>query len=430
MRTFADWLRYYSNLDVAPDLEARERMRAFYTEKGIDILKDAVSIPGVSLHYLLRGAVERAAELYSPGKEAYEMLKGAVVGGPSLVFTRYHEVGVTKIRSHYTAEPRLCQHIHGYDANALYLSMMLEEMPCGKEKVVHYTGGRTVGAAPHLTQRLRNGTWFGFAEVDIEIPESLRPKFEMCPFFYTKKVPVEAVSQQMLDYLKRTGRNRGDGKKLVGALFAEKLLVYAPLLRWYVDHGAVITAVNRTIAYTPGKVFEWFVEQVTEARRTGDLEKSKVLLAEVYKLLGNSGYRKLIEALERQTNVIYTKDEKVVDRALQSAYFSDLDEVGQANELESRKPRITVRRPFQIGIAVYQLAKLRMLEFYYDFLDRYFDRRDFELNQMDTDSNYMAISAERLEDIVRPELRSGKKARLVSLGQVERPHARFVQARM
>ena len=255
-------------------------------------------------------------------------------------------------------------------------------------------------------------TWFGFAEVDIEIPEPLRPKFEeMCPFFYNKKVPVQAVPQQMLDYLKRTGRNRGDGKKLLRALSAEKLLVLAPLLRWYVDHGAVITAVYRTIGYTPGKVFDWFVEQVTEARRTGDFEKSKALLAEVFKPLRISGYGKLIEALEWQTNVIYTKDEKVVDRALQSAYFSDLDEVGKAYELESRKPRITIRRPFQIGIAVYQLAKLRMLEFYYDFLDRYFDRRDFELIQMDTDSNYMTISAERHEDIVRPELQTEFEAK-------------------
>ena len=381
MRTFADWLCYYNNLNVAPGLEALERTRAFYTEKRIDILKDAVSIPGVSLHYLLRGAVERGAELYSPGKEVYKMLKGTVVGGPSLVFTRYQKVGVTKIRSHQTAEPRLCQRILGYDANALYLSTMLEEMPCGEEKVVHYTGGWTVGAVPHLAQRLKNRTWFGFAEVDIEIPEPLRS------FFYNKMVPVEAVPQQMLEYLKRTGRNRGDGKKLVGALSAEKLLVYSPLLRWYVDHGAVITAVYGTIDYTPGKVFDWFVEQVTEARCTGGIEKSKALLAEVFKLLGNSRYGKLIEALERQTNVIYTKDEKVVDRALRSAYFSDLDEVGQAYELESGKPRITIRRPFQIGIAVYQLAKLQMLEFYYDFLDRYFDRRDFELIQMDTDSN-------------------------------------------
>ena len=153
------------------------------------------------------------------------------------------------------------------------------------------------------------------------------------------------------------------------------------------------------------------MELVTEVRRTGDVEKSKALLAEVFKLLGNSGYGKLIEPLERQTNVIGTKGEKVVDRALRSAYFSDLDEVGQAYELESRKPRITIRRPFQIGIAIYQLAKPRMLEFYYDFLDRYFDRRDFELIQMDTDSNYMAISAERLEDIVRPKLQTEFEAK-------------------
>ena len=66
METFADWLRYYNNLDVAPGLEALEKMRAFYTEKGIDILKDAVGLPGVSLHYLLRGTIERGADLYSP----------------------------------------------------------------------------------------------------------------------------------------------------------------------------------------------------------------------------------------------------------------------------------------------------------------------------------------------------------------------------
>jgi len=75
MRTFTDWLHYYNNLDVGPGLEALEKMRAFYTEKGIDILKDAVSIPEVSLHYLLRGVVERGADLYSPFNEAYDMLK-------------------------------------------------------------------------------------------------------------------------------------------------------------------------------------------------------------------------------------------------------------------------------------------------------------------------------------------------------------------
>ena len=109
----------------------------------------------MSLHYLLRRAIERGSELYNPSKEAYKMLKEAVVGGPSLVFTRYHQVGVAKIRLHQTAQPRLCKHILGYDADALYLSTMLREMLCGKEKVVHYENQET--AAPVLTHRLKEG---------------------------------------------------------------------------------------------------------------------------------------------------------------------------------------------------------------------------------------------------------------------------------
>ena len=418
MKTFKDWLKYYNNLDVAPGLEALQKMRNFYTGKGIDIMKDAVSIPGVSLHYLLKGAIERKAELYAPSKEAYEMLKEAVVGGPSLVFTRYHEVGKTRIRSHQYTIPRegevitgahakLCQNILGYDANALYLSTMLREMPCGKERVCHYTDEYQIDAVPIFTQRLKEKSWFGYAEVDIEIPNHLHQKFEeMCPFFHNKTVPTKAVPKHMKQYLRATGRKLVEkNKKLMGTLSAQRILLYEPLLQWYINHGAVIKRIYRTIDYEPKVIFEWFVKEVTENRRTGDVDKSKALLADIFKLLGNSGYGKLIEALERQTNVIYTKDEKVVDRALRSAYFSDLDEIGEAYELESRKPRITIRRPFQIGIAVYQLAKLRMLEFYYDFLDRYIDRRDFELIQMDTDSNYLAISGKSLEDIVKPDMR-------------------------
>jgi len=283
---------------------------------------------------------------------------------------------------------------------------MLRAMPCGRGSVKNYSEGRQGEEAEVLVERLKYGEWFGFAEVDIEIPKKLWPKFEeMCPFFHNKTVPAEAVPEHMKEYLAKTGRKRGDGKKLAGALSAERMLVYVPLLQWYVDHGAVVKKVYRTIDYNPGKPFTWFVEQVTEARQTGDVDRSKVQLAEVFKLLRNSAYGKFIEALERQTNVIYTKDEKVVNRALRSAYFEDLNEIGEAYELESRKPRVTIRRPFQIGIAVYQLAKLRMLEFYYDFLDKY-----FELIQMDTDSNYMAISGERLKDIVRPEMKAEFKA--------------------
>ena len=69
-----------------------------------------------------------------------------------------------------------------------------------------------------------------------------------------------------------------------------------------------------------------------------------------------------------------------------------------------------IQRPYQCGIAVYQLAKLRMLEFYYDFLDKCFSRQDFGLCYMDTDSFYLAISGDSLDEIVKPEMKQAYEA--------------------
>ena len=39
MKTFADWLKNYNNLDVEPFIEALNQIRSFYIERSIDILK-------------------------------------------------------------------------------------------------------------------------------------------------------------------------------------------------------------------------------------------------------------------------------------------------------------------------------------------------------------------------------------------------------
>ena len=43
--------------------------------------------------------------------------------------------------------------------------------------------------------------------------------------------------------------------------------------------------------------------------------------------------------------------------------------------------------PLHIGFFVYQYTKLRMLQFYYDFVDRYVERPLFQYCEMDTDSH-------------------------------------------
>ena len=53
-----DWLREYNLADVVPFVEAVKKTRRQYYDDEIDILKDAVSIPDVSMRYVLKQVAE------------------------------------------------------------------------------------------------------------------------------------------------------------------------------------------------------------------------------------------------------------------------------------------------------------------------------------------------------------------------------------
>ena len=118
----------------------------------------------------------------------------------------------------------------------------------------------------------------------------------------------------------------------------------------------------------------------------------------------------MIDDSGRHKSTKFTREEWVVDKALRSPLFDDLEEIGWAYEVKERKRTVLIKRPYQYGIAVYQQAKLQMLEFYYDFLDKYFSRQDFELCYMDTDSFYLVMSGDSLDEIVRSEMRQAYEA--------------------
>ena len=146
-----DWMRIYNAADVVPFIETFTMMVGQYYPDKIDVCKDAVSISGISMTYVLNKPLEKnkKLELYSPGgvchlcrdireelqhcncngalrcgaycKECqldmqalargkcektavYDLLRTGMVDGPAQVFTRYHEKDITRIRSHLYGE--------------------------------------------------------------------------------------------------------------------------------------------------------------------------------------------------------------------------------------------------------------------------------------------------------------------------------------
>ena len=77
-------------------------------------------------------------------KRVFYKIKNNIVGGPSIVYHRYHEKGATKINRvhynqaskewYYNSDGKDVQSIVGYDANALYLWCLGQDMLCGELK--------------------------------------------------------------------------------------------------------------------------------------------------------------------------------------------------------------------------------------------------------------------------------------------------------
>jgi len=101
-------------------------------------------------------------------KLVYEKLKNNICGGLSLVFHRYHEKDKTYIqRCKYQnnkwqldSKGNLVKNIVGFDATALYLWCLGQEMPCGKLQYIPKT-------------EIDLNSIFGFVEVNIHVPEHL-----------------------------------------------------------------------------------------------------------------------------------------------------------------------------------------------------------------------------------------------------------------
>ena len=191
------------------------------------------------------------------------------------------------------------------------------------------------------------GKVFGFAQVDIEVPGDLYDKFsEMPPLFVVQEIPDCDIPEEMKMYKEKTGRKTVKRtKKLLGVMRATKILLYTPVLEWYLQHGLRMTAVHQLIEYEPGMPFSWFPEEVANARREADKDPLKKQLGDVAKLKGKSFYGNMIEDLGRHKSTKFARKEMVVYKAFRSPLFDNLEEIGWAYEIKEFKRTVIIKRP-------------------------------------------------------------------------------------
>ena len=298
MKTMHDFLVWYNNRDVIPFLDAIDKQFAFYKQQNIDMFKDGVSVPGLTLLYLFNELPSNTffTVFNQTNSDLHLLVKDNIVGYPAIIFHRYHEKDITKIRGEET-----CRSIVGYDANALYLWALRQDMPTGwytrrrEERQFRPQQAQPFGqmAVQWLTwEAPKNGCAIrhqvngrekriGKLPVDGWCPET-RTAYQFhgcfchgCPKCYDQNETNSMNGKTMATPFMRQYAEEHDilskpRVMLVGSFRGVKILLATPLLRWYLAHGLVVDRVYQIIEYEPNPCFRRFGESVSAARRAGD----------------------------------------------------------------------------------------------------------------------------------------------------------------
>jgi len=131
-------------------------------------------------------------------------------------------------------------------------------MPCGTLK---YT----------ITDNNDLNTFYGFAEVDIEVPQHLHNYFSEFPPIVKNMANSNEICGEYTAELLNNKFTRS--RKLIATLKGEKLVIMSTRLKWLKDHGCIITKIYGVIAAIPRKIFEGFMEWVSNERRKGDIDQ-------------------------------------------------------------------------------------------------------------------------------------------------------------
>ena len=98
------------------------------------MFKDGISVPGLTLKYLFSYLSPQTnfSHCDKAKSDLHHLIRDNNTSGPRIIFHRYHEAGKTKIREAEKCQAaKLCKKIVGYDANALYLWALMQNMPTG-----------------------------------------------------------------------------------------------------------------------------------------------------------------------------------------------------------------------------------------------------------------------------------------------------------
>ena len=218
---------------------------------------------------------------------------------------------------------------------------------------------------------VKNGSLFGFVQVDIFTPEELKPKFRDLPLIIKNTlISRDDIGSLMKGIAQEQGLLKKPEKFLISSYFGEKILLSTNLCKFYLEMGLQISKVHEFVEFYPQRCFSALADQIVQDRRRGDQNPSYRITAMTQKLLGNSLYSATLMNKEKHRQISYHSD-ATVSKAINNPRFVNLEIVmPNLYEVTCLKSKISNDLPVQIASFVYQEAKKHLLGFFLSFYQK------------------------------------------------------------
>ena len=234
--------------------------------------------------------------------------------------------------------------------------------------------------------------FFGLAEVDISLPEEVHADHDDFPCLFVRGPIID------------NGEKRAN---LRGLFSAEKTVLITPYLQFLIHMGYKITRVYRAWEYQSKAVLRPFVERVVAERKKGDLQGGNAMLANTYKLVGNSFYGGSLMCKDKHSQIQYSDSFVDLMKAVNRPFFINHTIISEnVIEIQEVHKKIKQNVPIQIGKFILDHAKARMCMFYKSIVQKFCHPGKYALISMDTDSFTLVLAGKIIDDIVLPEFRS------------------------
>lgn len=357
------------------------------------------TLPALGFDAMLKATGVRIELFDNTQRDMYLLMEQAKIGGISGTGGLRH----VKLNNKYipkTYDPSKPSTYAMYvDANSLYAWAMSQKLPIGDFSWEENNDLNDVDRyLKYVFSNLVDGHRSCFLEVDATIPKDLHDYFnDYCPFPENIEVKSEMLSKWQKDtaeMLKGADCLVSSGvKKLTPNLLdKKKYTVHAKTLKLWCELGCKVTKIHRVLKFRQEAWLKDFIDKCATERKNAKTEFEK----DFWKLIPNSNYGKTLEDVRRRVDIRLVNSEEQLKKLVNKPTLKSVPTKVNDNGLmmvDMAKTAITLDKPIHVGIAVLNLSKLLMYNFWYKVLKaKYGDK--IRLVYTDTDSFIFVVETE------------------------------------